>query len=63
MSSSNDFVKFVTQQIVSYMDQPKEERREVRQRRKEERPPMSSHLFGMIPFAVRLWFKRKKKGA
>lgn len=57
--ASNDYVKFVTQQIISYMDQPKEERRELKQKRKEERPPLSIHLFGMIPAAISMMFKRK----
>jgi hypothetical protein len=57
--ASNDYVKFVTQQIISYMDQPKEQRRELKQKKKEERPPLSTHLFGMVPTAISMLFKKK----
>ncbi|MGZ0086322.1 MULTISPECIES: YqzE family protein [unclassified Geobacillus] len=57
----NDYVKFVTQQFVAYMDMPKEERRKRRQSRKQERPPLSYHLFGMVPFSLRLLFRRRAR--
>ncbi|WP_077618788.1 YqzE family protein [Bacillus sinesaloumensis] len=60
--STNDYVKFVTQQIVSYIDQPKEVRKATRQQRKEELPPLSNRWFGVMPLAVQLMFKKNKKG-
>lgn len=53
MMKSNDYVKFLTEQFVSYMDQPKDTRKTIRQERKESRPTMSTHLFGMVPMAFR----------
>jgi hypothetical protein len=58
--ASNDYIKFVTQQIVSYMDQPKEQRQEQKQKKKQERLPMSSELFGMIPASISMLFKKNK---
>ncbi|AGT32768.1 hypothetical protein M493_12605 [Geobacillus genomosp. 3] len=55
----NDYVKFVTQQFVAYMDMPKEERTRRRSERKQERPPLSYHLFGMMPLSLRLLFRRR----
>ncbi|MCA1031712.1 YqzE family protein [Bacillus timonensis] len=58
--STNDYVKFVTQQIVSYIDKPKEVRKQTRQKRKQEKSPMLDRWFGVIPFAFMLWYKKKK---
>ncbi|MBA2873455.1 YqzE family protein [Thermaerobacillus caldiproteolyticus] len=57
--STNDYVKFVTQQFVTYMDQPKEERKKKRVQRKQEKPALLYRWFGMIPFSLRLLFRRK----
>ncbi|MBD8071330.1 YqzE family protein [Bacillus sp. PS06] len=59
--STNDYVKFMTQQIVSYMDQPKELRRETKQRKKTERAPFTSQWFGVLPVAFSLMFKKKNR--
>ncbi|WP_084278794.1 YqzE family protein [Anoxybacteroides tepidamans] len=57
--STNDYVKYVTQQFVRYMDEPKEERKKRREARKQEKPPLLYHLFGMVPFSLKLLFRRK----
>lgn len=59
--STNDYVKFVTQQIVKTLDQPKEVRKATRKQRKEEQPPLTNRWFGIMPLAVSLMFKRNKK--
>jgi hypothetical protein len=56
--AANDYVKFVTQQLVAYMDLPKEERKKRRMQRKQEKPPLAYHWFGMIPLSLRLLFRR-----
>ncbi|WP_078379737.1 YqzE family protein [Sutcliffiella halmapala] len=58
---TNDYVKYVTQQLVSYMDQPKEMKKEQRQQRKLERSPVVYQLFGIIPFALMMFIKKKNK--
>lgn len=61
---SNDYVKYLTEQIVSYMDQPRSERKTVKQEKKELRGSVSTHLFGLVPLAFKQTiqqYKRKKK--
>ncbi|MDQ0244418.1 YqzE family protein [Priestia abyssalis] len=59
--STNDYVKFVTQQFVRYIDKPKEERKQQRRQRKEERDSFVQRWFGVIPFAVMMWYRKKKE--
>lgn len=60
--SLNDYVKFLTQQAVIRMDQPKEERRTKKNERKVGRQSFSTQAFGMIPLGISLfWRKRKRK--
>ncbi|AMX82910.1 hypothetical protein GS3922_04005 [Geobacillus subterraneus] len=55
----NDYVKFVTQQFVAYTDMPKEERTRRRSERKQEQPPLSYRLFGLMPLSLRLLLRRR----
>ncbi|CAG9619264.1 YqzE family protein [Sutcliffiella rhizosphaerae] len=56
---TNDYVKYVTQQLVTYMDKPKEVKREQRKLKKQERTPMLYQLFGIIPYALMMFFKKR----
>jgi hypothetical protein len=58
--STNDYVKFVTQQFVRYIDKPKEERKQQRRQRKQERDSFVQRWFGVIPFGVMMWYRKKK---
>jgi len=53
--SSNDIVKYITQEFVKYIDTPKNERK------KKVRSKGSSHWFGMIPLAIRMVFRKRKE--
>ncbi|MDQ0256281.1 hypothetical protein J2S74_003699 [Evansella vedderi] len=57
---SNDYIKYMTQQFVSYVDQPKEERIAKREERKNSRPPRTHQLFGLVPFAISQSIRRWK---
>ena len=59
--SLNDYVKFLTQQAVMRMDQPKEERRSRKQAKKIARQPFTTQAFGMIPLGLSLFWKKRKK--
>lgn len=59
--STNDYVKFVTQQIVGYIDHPKDERKKLKQKRKSEKEPFLTRMFGVIPVAFMLYLKKKKR--
>lgn len=55
--STNDYVKFVTQQFVSYMDSPKEERKQKREQRRNVRDPFLVRWFGILPLSLALLYK------
>lgn len=59
--SINDYVKFVTEQLVMKMEQPREKRKE----EKVEKPPFSYRAFGVIPLAVSMLFQsfRRKRAS
>ncbi|MCD7033132.1 YqzE family protein [Metabacillus sp. GX 13764] len=59
--STNDYVKYLTQQFVKYMDTPKEKRMEQKKLRKDERLPAVNRWFGILPFGVMLLFKNRRK--
>ncbi|GAC89673.1 hypothetical protein KN10_0109 [Anoxybacillus flavithermus NBRC 109594] len=61
--AGNDYVKFMTEQVVKYLDQPRDERKKQRQQKKEfkkqQKQPFLYRWFGVIPYAIILLFKRK----
>ncbi|MDC3413407.1 YqzE family protein [Aquibacillus sp. 3ASR75-11] len=57
--SGNDYVKFMTQEIVKYMELPQDERRK-RKKSKKKQSSFSSKWFGLLPFAFKLLVKKKK---
>lgn len=59
--SVNELFKYATQQVVTYLDKPKEERKALKQVKKEEKPLWLSHMFGTIPLALMLLLRRKRK--
>ncbi|SDW08779.1 YqzE-like protein [Marininema mesophilum] len=59
--SSQEYIKFLTQRMVRYMDTPKIERREARRERREKQPSWSTRWFGMIPFGVSMYARKQKK--
>ncbi|WP_017755762.1 YqzE family protein [Calidifontibacillus oryziterrae] len=61
--SSNDYVKFVTEQFVKYIDTAKEERQNIKMQRKLEQEPMLTRMFGLLPLSVMLLLKRRKKSS
>ncbi|ALC81604.1 MULTISPECIES: YqzE family protein [Bacillus] len=58
---TNDYVKYMTEQLVKYMDMPENERKEWRQERKSPKPPRSVRWFGMFPIAIKMFFQRNKQ--
>ncbi|PEA56335.1 YqzE family protein [Bacillus pseudomycoides] len=59
--STNDYIRYVTQQFVSYMDAPKEDRKQKRQQRREEREPFLNRWFGMLPVSAAFFYRQMKK--
>jgi hypothetical protein len=56
---TNDYVKYITQTFVKYIDQPKDVRKKKKYVRKETKEPFLYHWFGVIPYALISFFKRK----
>lgn len=46
--SSHDFIRFLTERFVEYVDTPKEKRKT------KKSQTWTSHWFGMIPFSLRM---------
>lgn len=49
---SDEYVKFLTEQFVRYMETPRASRKKARQEHKAQRLPIRNQLFGQIPDAV-----------
>ncbi|MUV39653.1 uncharacterized protein JNUCC1_03537 [Lentibacillus sp. JNUCC-1] len=56
--SINDYVKFLTETLTSYIDQPKEDRKQHKKDKAEPRSALSDRWFGVLPFAMKLFRKR-----
>ncbi|WP_010530975.1 YqzE family protein [Lentibacillus jeotgali] len=50
----NDYVKYLTQQITSYIDTPAEKKREQKINNKGELPVYSNRWLGVLPFAFKV---------
>lgn len=61
MAAGTDVVKFLTQKIVKYLDEPKAVRKERKLIRKKEKEPLLTFLFGIVPMGLGLAFKKKRK--
>ncbi|MGG1679835.1 YqzE family protein [Neobacillus sp. NRS-1170] len=58
---TNDYVKYMTQTIVKYADQPKEERQRIRQERKDGRASFWYRWFGILPYILYSEVKKRRK--
>lgn len=57
MAKGNDLIRYITEQVVDYMEKPREERKSTRKRKE----PWQTKWFGMLPLGVSMWAKDKKK--
>lgn len=64
MAKSDELVKYVTQQVVKYIETPKEVRKQVKAGKKESRESWQYRWFGMLPLALRMWTEplRRNRG-
>ncbi|MFZ3577889.1 YqzE family protein [Virgibacillus sp. DJP39] len=56
--SGNDYIKYMTGQIIGYLDLPKDEKKERRKKQKQEKDLLSSRWLGMLPFAMKMLWKK-----
>ncbi|WP_102345607.1 YqzE family protein [Bacillus sp. Marseille-P3661] len=59
--SSNDYIKYMTEQFVKYANSSKEERINQKRIKKSEQGPFLSRMFGIIPLAIMLIVNQRKK--
>jgi hypothetical protein len=57
---TNDYVKFMTQTIVKYIDQPKDERKRLKHERKLAKASFWYRWFGILPFLLYSEVNRRK---
>ncbi|KAB2338499.1 YqzE family protein [Cytobacillus depressus] len=57
---SNDYVKYITQTVVKYIDQPKDERKRHKLEKKDMKEPFLYRWFGLIPYVFYYNVKRKR---
>ncbi|MEI5908097.1 YqzE family protein [Bacillus spongiae] len=57
--SINDYVKFVTENLVQHFDKPREERKSIRRKRKQQKSTFLFRWFGVIPYVIMAIVKRK----
>lgn len=60
MAKSNDLVKYITQQVVTYIETPREVRQQVKAISKEQRESWQTRWFGMLPLATRMLIDQAK---
>ncbi|WP_042458343.1 YqzE family protein [Neobacillus dielmonensis] len=58
---TNDYVKYMTQTFVKYVDQPKDERKRLRLERKQSKASFWYRWFGIVPYVLYSEFKRIRK--
>lgn len=51
----------MTQEIIKYMNTPRDERKEHKQEKMETKPPFSQRLFGVLPFGFSMMLKKRKR--
>ncbi|GGN63916.1 MULTISPECIES: YqzE family protein [Oceanobacillus] len=58
--STNNYLKFITEEIVKYMNSPREERKERRKTDKQEESVVLNRWFGILPFSFKLFIKGRR---
>ncbi|PLR85970.1 YqzE family protein [Bacillus canaveralius] len=60
---TNDYVKYITQNVVKYIDQPKDVRKKIKDERKETKQPFLIRWFGILPYLFQLGKNNRKHEA
>ncbi len=60
---TNDYVKFMTQTFVKYIDQPKEERLRIKKERRHAKGSFWYRWFGIIPYVLYMEVKKRKRSS
>ncbi|MDF2720723.1 MAG: YqzE family protein [Paenibacillus sp.] len=58
---TEEYIKYLTQRVVNYIDQPAEVRKEQRSLQKSTREPWQVRWFGMVPLSMMMWWTQTKR--
>ncbi|ANY70034.1 YqzE family protein [Paenibacillus algorifonticola] len=61
MASGDDLIKYVTVQVVEYMEKPKGERKQMKASAKAIREPWLTRWFGWGPVSLMMWWRGKSE--
>ncbi|MCJ7839320.1 YqzE family protein [Lederbergia sp. NSJ-179] len=56
--SFDDYMKYMTETCIKHFERPKAERKQMRLERKKASPPKLYQWFGLVPYSIRMIFKR-----
>ncbi|HTG69264.1 MAG TPA: YqzE family protein [Candidatus Udaeobacter sp.] len=57
MAKGDEYVKYMTEQLVTYLETPREERKQIRTSAKARREPWLTRWFGFGPMSIMLWWR------
>lgn len=57
--SFQDYVKYMTEQFLEYIETPENEREKQRRMKKAQKQPRMYRWFGLIPYSLRMIFFNK----
>jgi hypothetical protein len=60
MAKSDELVKYITQQVVTYIETPKDVRKQAKASSREQRESWQTRWFGMLPLATRMLIEQTK---
>lgn len=55
----NEYLRYVTEQVVTYMDLPKEEKIKRKELQYTTSDAYKNRWLGLLPFTVKLWYKKR----
>lgn len=61
MADGDKLVRYITQQMVSFLDSPRSSRTNSRSRYRNNREHWAFRWFGLVPFALSFWYKNVRK--
>lgn len=63
MAKSDELVKYITQQLVTYIDTPRDVRKQKREQRRSirQKTPWTYRWFGVLPLFFKLWLRQRKQ--
>ncbi|WP_424474876.1 YqzE family protein [Oceanobacillus kimchii] len=57
--NGNDYLRYMTEQVITYIDLPKEEKQKRRNTHQKKQSLYQSRWFGVLPFTFKFWYKKR----